>query len=284
MNRIFAKRPTKTPPEATRSEVWLLSIVILILALLLGITVRWNFIAGSDFPINDGGLFHALISDLIDNNFRMPTMSSYNADGIPNSYPPLAFYLVGGLKMITGIPVLEWLRYLPFALSVLTIPVFYYVSKVFFPGDFLARAIATYLFATLPRSFEWFVMGGGITRSLGFIFALSATVFYAKAAQENKIGFALVVAGILGCFTVLSHPVAGIFLAFSVLVLTFYFRPLKINVLVLFGGDHDGRVLGARRLIRWNSDVDIDLCSVCSVCPVEVDDRDVVVGVVEVLP
>ncbi len=205
-----------------------LAAVILLMAIVLGTIARWNFISGSEFPINDGGLFYSLIADLGNNKFKLTEFTSYNAADIPNAYPPLAFYLVGSIKAVTGIPVMALLLYLPFVISVLTIPVFYAVTKIFFSEDQISRAIAVYLFATLPRSFEWFVMGGGITRSLGFIFALAALVFYCNAISKKKIGIDLVLAGIFSCLTILSHPVAGIFLAFSIILMTVYLWPVKL--------------------------------------------------------
>ena len=54
-----------------KSDEKLLSAIVLFLAFLLGIIVRWNFVAESDFPINDGGFFYSMISDLIASNFSV---------------------------------------------------------------------------------------------------------------------------------------------------------------------------------------------------------------------
>jgi hypothetical protein len=216
--------------ESKFSDERFLSVSIIFLAFFLGIVVRWNFIAGSDYPINDGGLFYAMISDLVANKFVLPEYTTYNFASIPISYPPLAFYIIGGLNVITGIPILTLMHYLPFGISVLTIPVFYAASKIFFPKNQFSRSLATLFFATLPRSFEWFVMGGGITRSLGFIFALLALTFYAQGIRKQVGGIDLVLAVVFSTFTVLSHPVAGIFLAFSILVITVYYWPVKIVI------------------------------------------------------
>jgi hypothetical protein len=165
----------------------------------------------------------------------MPGLSSYNLAEIPNSYPPLAFYLTGMVYQITGISVMKLLFYLPFIFSVLTMPIFFGVTRVFFSGHLFNRALATFLFATLPRSFEWFVMGGGITRSLGFFFALTAIYCYSKAITKDRIGAELLFSGLFSSFTILSHPVAGLFLAFSLLVLTIYYWPLNLRFPIIIG-------------------------------------------------
>lgn len=209
------------------AEEKFLAVVIIFLAIALGTIVRWNFISGSNYPVNDGGLFYSLITDLIENNFNLPIFTTYNVAEIPNSYPPLAFYLIGVLNAITKIPILSLVHYFPFVINVLTIPVFFRATNLFLPEDLFSRALATYLFATLPRSYEWFVMGGGITRSLGFLFSITALIFYAKAVIKEKPGIDLILAGLFSCLTVLSHPVAGIFLAFSIFILTIYYWPVK---------------------------------------------------------
>jgi hypothetical protein len=171
----------------------------------------------------------------------MPAVNSYNLDSIPNSYPPLAFYLTGIINQATGISVMDLLHYFPFIISVITIPVFFGVTRIFYPDNPFNRSLATLIFSTLPRSFEWFVMGGGITRSLGFFFALSAMYFYSRAIPKKKVGIDLILAGLLCSFTILSHPVAGLFLAFSILVLTLYswpdnlFFPVIVGALALVG-------------------------------------------------
>lgn len=224
------------PIEANHGRDFrILAIVLLVLAFLIGIVVRWNFVAPSDFPINDGGFFYSMISDLIASNFKLPKFTTYNLAEIPFSYPPLAFYLVGGINKISGLPIMEVMHYLPLGISILTIPAFYAASKIFFPESQFYRALATYLFATLPRSFEWFVMGGGITRSLGFIFALLTLFFYSKAARDQRVGISLFLAALCSSLTVLSHPVASIFLAFSIVVITIYLWPTKIIYPVAIG-------------------------------------------------
>lgn len=225
----------RKPWKNAGADIKILSYVVLGLAVVAGIVVRWGFISEADFPTNDGGFFYSMISDLIANNFRLPEYTSYNLAEIPFAYPPLAFYLVGALVKVTGLPIIKLLQYLPLIISVLTIPAFYAASNIFFPNDQFYRALASFLFATLPRSFEWFVMGGGITRSLGFLFALLAITFYAKAAIGRKIGTDLFLAGLFSSFTVLSHPVASIFLAFSIIVLTVYYWPTKFYVPLIAG-------------------------------------------------
>ena len=219
--RIFQKINTLTDEQ-------LISTVVLLLAVVLGAAVRLNFISGSIYPVNDGGFFYTMINDLMDNHFRLPLYSSYNQIDIPYAYPPLAFYLLGGLHKLTGISVISLLLYIPALLSILTIPVCYSLTEIFFTEDKFSRALATYIFATLPRSFEWLVMGGGITRVLGFLFALLALLYFYRDLQSNKITVNLFAAAFFAGLTVLSHPVAVLFLGFSMIVVGIYCWPINL--------------------------------------------------------
>ncbi len=48
---------------------------------------------GTDFPLNDGGLFATMIQDLVNNRLLLPASTTYNGLDIPFAYPPLAFYV-----------------------------------------------------------------------------------------------------------------------------------------------------------------------------------------------
>ena len=74
---------------------------------LVSLGVRLSIVATGPFPINDGGLFYAFVSDLLANGMRLPDFSSYNMAGIPLVYPPLAFYVTAALHLASGIPILE---------------------------------------------------------------------------------------------------------------------------------------------------------------------------------
>jgi len=82
-------------------------------ATVLGLLLRLALPLSSSFPLNDGGLFYAMIRDLQTNGYALPVFSSYNSAQIPFAYPPLAFYITGLLADLTNIPLLDMLRLLP---------------------------------------------------------------------------------------------------------------------------------------------------------------------------
>ena len=76
------------------------------LALFFGVFIRLNFIAGSEYPLNDGGLFYQKADDLIRNGLKLPKYTNYNSLRIPFAYPPTAFYLAGIINLVSDMPLL----------------------------------------------------------------------------------------------------------------------------------------------------------------------------------
>ena len=182
-------------------------------AVLLGALVRAAFVLGSDFPLNDGGMFYAMARDLQRAGYALPTYTSYNGAGIPFAYPPLAIYVAALLDELSPVSLLDLLRYLPLAASVLTLGAFVALCRAMLPSR-LAQVFATFAFVTMARSFTWEIMGGGLTRSFGFLFALLAIhqihAFY-RTGRWQHAGLAVLTAS--AC--VLSHLEMGWFAAFS---------------------------------------------------------------------
>jgi len=143
----------------------------LVLAVLLGVLLRMAHVVPHDFPLNDGGLFAAMAEDIRAAGFHLPAVSSYNGERIPFGYSPLGFYLVAILVELTGLTSVELLRWVPLAATVLTVPAFALLARRMI-GDGAALVAAVAAFSLLPRSFTWLLMGGGLTRSLGFLFTI----------------------------------------------------------------------------------------------------------------
>lgn len=210
------------------SEVFL-SLVILLIAFGFGTLVRIQFVSDIDYPINDGGLFYQMVEDLLDNNLRIPAYTTYNNAQIPYAYPPLAFYLMALIKLASRQTLLNLFRIVPMLVSVSIVFAFYFFAEKIF-HDRIKTALSVLFFAMLPRTFEWFIMGGGITRGLGFLFAILAIVciwemFGQNASWKNIIG-AIIFSS--GC--VLSHPETSLFVIFIAGVLILYHRLNWANI------------------------------------------------------
>jgi len=183
-------------------------VFLAVTATLIGLIVRLASPLSVSFPLNDGGLFYQMILDLESNHFRLPVFTTYNSANIPFAYPPLAFYFTGLLSTVFHIDVLTILRILPPTICSLSIPAFYFLARQIIRTGQSTALAATLAFALTPRGFEWLIMGGGITRTFGLLFALLTL----RAAHDLYIDrsyphiFAVIM---FGSLTLLSHPEAS---------------------------------------------------------------------------
>jgi len=209
--------------------LWAVFLVGTILRFLPGFLTR--------FPVNDGGMFLSMIRDLRSNQFLLPAFTSYNLADIPFAYPPFGLYvgaLVSSLLPISETGVLIWL---PALTSSAIIPAFYWLSLQIFDSKPKA-AIATAIYAFLPGSAAWMIMGGGLTRAFGILFSLLAFGFVYRLFRGG--GTRNIWLSILFCsLAVLSHPevglqTAGICFAFW-LMFGRSFAGLKSALLVALG-------------------------------------------------
>jgi len=193
--------------SAERYFIWVAN------ALMVGAAIRVLLVQTSNFPLNDGGLFYAMVRDLQEAHYILPWVTSYNSSGIPFAYPPLPFYLAGLLDDLTPLTLLDVLRYLPLIASIATILAFYRLSNLLLSSG-IAAVFAVFAFALTPRSFSWEIMGGGLTRSLGFLFAVLAVheiyLLYRSPSRSR-----LLAAVAFSCCTVLSHMEMALFVAYT---------------------------------------------------------------------
>jgi len=183
--------------------------------LLLGLFVRLSFVLAADFPLSDGGLFYAMVRDLQQAHYRLPVYASYNSAALPFAYPPLPFYLAAALDDLLPCGLLAIFRFLPLLANLLTMVSFCFLSRTLLSSDG-GVFYAGLAFALLPRSFQWQIMGGGLTRSLGLLFAvLGIHQIYLMYTRGGRLH--LVAATFASAATVLSHLEMAWFLAISAL-------------------------------------------------------------------
>ena len=181
-----------------------LSRLILLSVILFGALVRLYPAWVAGFPVNDGGLFHRMVQDLIAAGFHIPLYTTYNQLNIPFAYPSLPLYVAGFLNQTLQIPLLEVILWMPALVSILTIPAFFWFARILFSDENKA-AIATLFFSFMPRSFEWLIMGGGLTRSPATLFFILFAGFLIRVFRDNErkaIPYAIISGGIV----LLSHP------------------------------------------------------------------------------
>ncbi len=196
-----------------RSRSW----AVLAFAILLGGFVRLAHVLSYGFPLNDGGMFLTMTEDLLRSGLALPLYTTYNGLHIPFAYPPLPFYLAAIATRLTGASLLQVLRFLPALISILAIPAFYSFCRAILRSRIQAT-YAVLAFALVPRSFLWLIMGGGLTRAPGFLFAILMLreVYYLYTRDDKRRVLTTI---LWASLTVLSHPAGAWFAAFSVALL-----------------------------------------------------------------
>ncbi len=185
---------------------------------MLGVLVRVTPLgAGEHFPLNDGGMFYAMVEDIKSSNYRLPEHTSYNGGNIPFAYPSLPFYMGAAVSDVTDWSTLDVLITLPLLFSLLTIVAFYALARAMLPTERMA-CLAVLVFAVIPRSFNWEIVGGGLTRSPGFFFALLAIwQGYLLFTTPGRRRF--ITTSILSALTIFFHMEMGWFVAFSLVII-----------------------------------------------------------------
>lgn len=210
--RVVSPTPSRDADLTLRAYTVLTSA-----ALALGLLVRALPVLVADFPLGDGGLFYQMARDLQHAGFHLPQTTSYNHANIPFVYPPLMIYAAAIVNRLTPLGLLTTLRILPLLGSIATMLAVALLAKDMLASRAAAVA-ATFAFAIVPRAFLWLVMGGGLTRSFGFAFAIltihAAYLLYTRR-QWRFAGSATIFASL----ALLSHIEMTWFAAFSVAIL-----------------------------------------------------------------
>jgi len=185
----------------------------------VGAVVRLFPVLQADFPLGDGGMFYVMARDLEQNGFRLPAYTSYNGAGIPFAYPPLGFYLAALVDRVTPLSLLDAVRFLPPVFSLLTVMAFYRLARTIL-GPGLPAVLATGCFAVFARSYGWEIVGGGLTRSPGFFFAVLAIeqifMLYREGSWRR-----IALTSLFASLTVLSHLELALFVALNALLFFF---------------------------------------------------------------
>jgi len=200
-------------------------LLVVLAGIALGVLMRIRYVWTADFPLNDGALFYLMTQELMEAHFHLPLFTSYNSAAIPFAYPPFGLYAAGILASITPFSLIDIVRFLPLIISLLAIPAFALLARALLVEPHRVAA-AVFVFALLPRSFLWFIMGGGLTRSFGLLFSLLALYqgyrLYTKGARG---AFAL--AALFTSLTALSHVGIVPFLAIGLMLMWLFYGRSK---------------------------------------------------------
>jgi Dolichyl-phosphate-mannose-protein mannosyltransferase len=219
----------KTQPRALASRR--VELLALSVPMLLGILVRIAPVAGAGFPVGDGGMFYVMVREIQHAGMVIPAATAYNGAGIPFAYPPLGLWLMALMGNVLPVSLLDLFQWWPAFCSILMLPVFYVLARRLL-GSWFPAVVALCAFAMLPRSFEWFIPGGGVTRAPGYLLALVAMYALLLALDTGGCRFAAGAALAAG-LAIMTHPNAALATVVSLVVLATLRHPSRRSMVTL---------------------------------------------------
>src|SRR5207249_3628153 len=136
-------------------------------------------------------------------HYVLPEFTSFSGAEIPFAYPPLAFYVAALIADLTGRSSLDVLRVLPSVVAGGVLLAFWILARSLLTSK-AAVMIAVLAFAALPSSFSYLIVGAGLAKSFGLLFALLALAAAYQMYRRPSPTRALAVAG-LGALSLVSH-------------------------------------------------------------------------------
>lgn len=191
--------------------------------MILAAVIRLRYVFTADFPLGDGGLFSIMAEEIERAHFRLPSFTGYNGGQIPFAYPPVGLYTAALLDAALPCGLAQILRFIPALANTLSVGAVMLLAQAITRRRGVAL-LSGAVFAVYPMSYMWLIMGGGITRALGLLFAVLA-VQQVHRLCTRRHPRSIVAATVLAALTAMSHLEAAVFvLASSILLLAVYGR------------------------------------------------------------
>lgn len=174
---------------------------------------RLYLLVANDFPVNDGALFLEFVRATATTFPRLPTEAAYNGLTLPFAYPPLSFW-IGALLTKLGADSLEVVRILPILMNIAYVLLF--ALLLLKSGrSFVFTALTILFLSSTSLSFQWLMMGGGLSRGLGSIFLMLTLIAITvpDRGREALPVWRAAAAGVAVAGAILSHLEWGILAA-----------------------------------------------------------------------
>lgn len=218
-NRNDGHGPYVGFPEMSRPAILWTTGVFTTVAVLL----RLHYFTDSDLPINDGALFYVYTAAILENDLALPTAVEFNDFTLPFAYPPLSFWFSSLLVSVFGFDLLGVVKYVPLVSNLGYLALFVaFLRALKVPWS--TATLASAIFFLSHRSFEYLIMGGGLSRSTGAVFTLASWAFAGRLAHDRSSPW-MIAAGICCAAAISTHLEWGIVSAVGItLVLAVYSR------------------------------------------------------------
>lgn len=194
--------------------------VILLATFALGLFLRLIRFDEGLFPVSDGALFLAIVEAIQANQMALPTSVMFNSYELPFAYPPLGLWTVAAISSVSGIDGISIMAVFPLACNLLFVIAFVLMLRTL-KMEWGIILVAFAVMVTFERSYEYLIMGGGVTRSPGSLFAI-LSITAAIGFRKNRSIILALLTGVLCGFSILSHLEWGIDCAVAVAVIVMF--------------------------------------------------------------
>ncbi len=193
--------------------------------------LRYLVFRGIDFPLQDGAWAYKMAEAVATGNYRIPQTALFDGRAFESFFPPLGVMLAVFIDRQTGGTLFDLFQTLPGQLSIVTVPLVYILSLRLTGAKWLSFTTAL-VFGFMPVTTNWMVVGSGIVRTPGYIFALLAIhQGYALLVWRNENH--LLTTAILAAFAFLSDPESGYFVLYTLILMTLVLGRNRYSVINL---------------------------------------------------
>lgn len=203
-----------------------IDLIVVILFVAFGVGYRIQLNSDLNQPLADGGMFYSMMRDIITSNFSLPIFTSYNNLNIPFTYPPLGLY-IGAVFLKLGVNINTIEVYIPLLFSIASIVAFYFLANTLLEKKYANLAVLIFLIE--EQTYESQILGGGITRSLGFFFCILSIYFFLKTLK-NRSNLSIVGTSLFFSLTILSHFEWAFFVLFSMALFSVFSKNIRKNI------------------------------------------------------
>jgi hypothetical protein len=193
------------------------------------------YLATHPYPAFGAGLYFAIAEQISLNGYGLPATVAGYADPVPFAYPPLLFYVLAGLRDLTGLDPLTISRLLPGLVTLAYLVPAYLLARELL-GSTRQAGVAALAIAISPPILKWHLSAGGVVRAPATLFLL-AGLYAASSHIRTRDRRWLAATTVLFALTVLTHPMYAAFFAAS-------FAWLSLALDGSLAGFRDGLVVG----------------------------------------
>jgi hypothetical protein len=179
--------------------------VVIVFAIGIFFRVVHLFFIPKGVPFDLGGLYYEFALQIEQANFHFPvTIPFYTNGGLPFAYPPLVFFIEALIIHLFQPDKFLLVNILPPIFLVISLFVFYGLTRKLFPENKTMQVISLLAFAILPNAYQGSIQASGVVEAFSSIIVILFMYFTVGLKFEKIWDFVIV--GAVGGLCVWSSP------------------------------------------------------------------------------